>query len=391
MSLVKNIETYDNVENYSTFSDMGLKPNLLKGLFSYGFEKPSNIQQKAIMPFVKGNDLIAQSQSGTGKTATFSIGVLQNINENNNFAQAIILAPTRELAKQIYEVVNELSKFTKIKTKLIIGGRRHSKYTYQNLDENCHLIIGTPGRISDNLEKGRISNDNLKMLVLDEADEMLSMGFRNQIMMIFNKLPENRQIGFFSATMPKEMLDITHMFMKHPKKILIKNEDLTLEGIKQFYIALEHENDKYDCMVDLYSTISVTMAIIYCNSKKKVEWLADLMREQNFEISCITGDMTEDERNHVMKQFRNGVTRVLITTDLLSRGIDVQQISLVLNYDIPFEKETYIHRIGRSGRYGRKGVAINFVTGKDYKQFKDIESFYDTKIEELPENIADYI
>jgi len=391
MSLVKNIETYDNVENYSSFSDMGLKPNLLKGLFSYGFEKPSNIQQKAIMPFVKGNDLIAQSQSGTGKTATFSIGVLQNINENNNFAQAIILAPTRELAKQIYEVVNELSKFTKIKTKLIIGGRRHSKYTYQNLDENCHLIIGTPGRISDNLEKGRISNDNLKMLVLDEADEMLSMGFRNQIMMIFNKLPENRQIGFFSATMPKEMLDITHMFMKHPKKILIKNEDLTLEGIKQFYIALEHENDKYDCMVDLYSTISVTMAIIYCNSKKKVEWLADLMREQNFEISCITGDMTEDERNHVMKQFRNGVTRVLITTDLLSRGIDVQQISLVLNYDIPFEKETYIHRIGRSGRYGRKGVAINFVTGKDYKQFKDIESFYDTKIEELPENIADYI
>jgi superfamily II DNA/RNA helicase len=391
MSLVKNIETYDNVENYSTFSDMGLKPNLLKGLFSYGFEKPSNIQQKAIMPFVKGNDLIAQSQSGTGKTATFSIGVLQNINESNNFAQAIILAPTRELAKQIYEVVNELSKFTKIKTKLIIGGRRHSKYTYQNLDENCHLIIGTPGRISDNLEKGRISNENLRMLVLDEADEMLSMGFRNQITMIFNKMPEKRQMGFFSATMPKEMLDITHMFMKHPKKILIKNEDLTLEGIKQFYIALEHENDKYDCMVDLYSTISVTMAIIYCNSKKKVEWLSDLMREQNFEISCITGDMTEDERNHVMKQFRNGVTRVLITTDLLSRGIDVQQISLVLNYDIPFEKETYIHRIGRSGRYGRKGVAINFVTGKDYKQFKDIESFYDTKIDELPENIAEYI
>ena len=391
MSLVKNIETYDNVENYSTFSDMGLKPNLLKGLFSYGFEKPSNIQQKAIMPFVKGNDLIAQSQSGTGKTATFSIGVLQNINESNNYAQAIILAPTRELAKQIYEVVNELSKFTKIKTKLIIGGRRHSKYTYQNLDENCHLIIGTPGRISDNLEKGRINNENLRMLVLDEADEMLSMGFRNQITMIFNKMPEKRQIGFFSATMPKEMLQITHMFMNHPKKILIKNEDLTLEGIKQFYIALEHENDKYDCMVDLYSTISVTMAIIYCNSKKKVEWLADLMREQNFEISCITGDMTEDERNHVMKQFRNGVTRVLITTDLLSRGIDVQQISLVLNYDIPFEKETYIHRIGRSGRYGRKGVAINFVTGKDYKQFKDIESFYDTKIDELPENIAEFI
>ncbi len=390
MSLETN-SSNNNVDVYHNFADMKLKSNLLKGLFSYGFEKPSNIQQRAIMPFVNGRDILAQSQSGTGKTATFSIGVLQNIDESNVNAQAIILAPTRELAKQIHAVVNELSKFTEIKTKLIIGGRRHSKYTYQNLDENCHLIIGTPGRISDNLVKGRINNKNLKMLILDEADEMLSMGFRDQIMMIFNKMPDRRQIGFFSATIPQEMLQITHTFLNKPVKILIKKEDLTLEGIKQFYIALDHENDKYDCMVDLYSTISVTMAIIYCNSKKKVEWLADLMREQNFEVSCITGDMQEDERNFVMKQFRNGVTRVLLTTDLLSRGIDVQQVSLVLNYDIPFEKETYIHRIGRSGRYGRKGVAINFVTSKDYKQFKDIESFYDTHIEELPENIAELL
>ena len=385
-----NVET-NNVESYTKFSEMGLNSNILKGLYAYGFEKPSNIQQKGIIPFINGKDIIAQSQSGTGKTATFSIGVLQNIDEQNVYAQAIILAPTRELAKQIHAVVCEISKFTKIKTKLVIGGRRHNKYTFTNLDENCHLIIGTPGRISDNLEKGRISNKNLKMLILDEADEMLSMGFRKQITMIFENMPKNRQIGLFSATMPPEMLSITHMFMKNPLKILIKNEDLTLEGIKQYYVSLEQESDKYDCMVDLYSTISVTMAIIYCNSKKKVEWLSDLMREQNFEVSCITGDMSEEDRNYVMKQFRSGATRVLITTDLLSRGIDVQQISLVLNYDIPFEKETYIHRIGRSGRYGRKGIAINFITGKDYKMFKDIESYYDTQIIELPENIADLL
>jgi len=390
MSIETDIKT-NNVESYSQFSSMGLKADILKGLYSYGFEKPSNIQQKGIMPFINGRDIIAQSQSGTGKTATFSIGVLQNIDETNVYAQAIILAPTRELAKQIYTVVCEISKFTKIKTKLVIGGRRTNKYTFSNLDENCHLIIGTPGRISDNLEKGRISNKNLKMLVLDEADEMLSMGFRKQLTMILEYMPKRRQIGLFSATIPPEMLNITHEFMTKPLKILIKAQDLTLEGIKQFYVALDQESDKYDCMVDLYSTISVTMAIIYCNSKKKVEWLSDLMREQSFEVSCITGDMTEEDRNYVMKQFRSGVTRVLITTDLLSRGIDVQQISLVLNYDVPFEKETYIHRIGRSGRYGRKGIAINFVTGKDYKSFKDIESYYDTQITELPENIAELL
>ena len=226
---------------------------------------------------------------------------------------------------------------------------------------------------------------------MDEADEMLSQGFREQLVKILRNIPSHVQIGLFSATIPEEMMKITTKFMNNPLKILVKPGDVTLKGIKQYYVAIESEEDKFHCLCDLYSTIRVTQSIIYVNHKSTIEWLTKNMRDQNFTVGCISGSMTTEERNDIMTSFRSGELRVLISTDLLSRGIDVQQVSLIVNYDMPFEKETYVHRIGRSGRFGRKGVAINLIGQKDYKNFKKIIDHYETTIEELPSNISNLI
>jgi len=380
----------DIVQEYKDFDKMGLSKNLLHGIYSIGFEKPSSIQERAIVPLISGRDIIAQSQSGTGKTATFSIGVLSRIDEDNKCPQAIILGPTRELAKQIYDVISSLGQHTQITTRLLIGGTRRGRYDSEG-DINEHILVGTPGRMCEYLRNRKINPLGIKVMILDEADEMLSRGFQDQIQRIFHDIPNESQIGLFSATMPNEMLDLTRRFMRNPITFLVHNDELTLEGIRQFYVYSTDETSKFEILCDLYSVISVTQSMIYVNSKKKAEWLTDYMQQNNFTVSCINGNMTQDERNVVMKDFRDGVTRVLITTDILSRGIDVQQVSLVLNYELPLEKETYIHRIGRSGRFGRKGVAINLVGPWEYNDLKKLETFYTTEINELPEKIDNLI
>jgi len=384
---INDVHTTEDVKVYDTFESMGLTGKIMKGIYAFGFEKPSAIQKKAIVPFMTGRDLIAQSQSGTGKTATFVIGMLQQLNEDDKKLQAIILVPTRELAKQINDVTTGLCKYTNYKVKLVIGGAKRSKYSY-DYDEEHQILVGTPGRLSEMVSKGIIDLSDLRVLIMDEADEMLSFGFREQMVKILNKLPKTTQIGLFSATIPDEMMKITTKFMNKPIEILIKTSEVTLEGIKQYYIVIESDEDKFDCLCELYSTIRVTQSIIYVNHKSTVEWLSKNLEEKDFTVGSISGGMDHEERNDVMTKFRAGDIRVLISTDLLSRGIDVQQVSLVLNYDIPYEKETYIHRIGRSGRFGRKGVAVNFVTQKDYSKFKAIIDHYETIIEEMPENIS---
>lgn len=379
-----------NVDELSRdkFEEMELKEGLLKGIYNYGFTDPSTIQQKAILPVVSGRDIIAQSQSGTGKTGTFTISTLQRINQELKAPQAIILSPTRELAKQIYNVVNELSKFMELKTYLMTGGTRRSRYTFSDdSDMNSQVIVGTPGRISENITKRKLPLDNLKIVVIDEADEVLSQGFREQLFTILSNIPSTTQIAMFSATIPDDMIDFTKKFMNNPIKILIKKEEITLQGIKQYYVALDREEQKLPTIMELYGFMGITQAMIYVNSKKKVEWLAYQLRENGFTVSCMTGDMSEEERSGIMADFRRGKTRILLSTDLLSRGIDVQTVSLVLNYDLPIEKETYIHRIGRSGRFGRRGVAINFVTPRDSDKFRTIEEYYHTSIEELPADV----
>ena len=389
-NVLENNDKVDEIEKIANFDELDLDPEILRGIYTYGFEKPSAIQQQAIKPMMMGRDIIAQAQSGTGKTAAFSIAILQKIDPTQLNIQAILLVNTRELAEQIKTVMSALSIYTKIKIHCCVGGTM-VREDQRVIEDGVHIIVGTPGRIFSHIQSNIIETNHVKLFVLDEADEMLSVGFKNQVCEIFRYMPENVQTAIFSATMPYTILEITKNFMINPLKILIKNEELTLDGIKQFFIAIDKEEWKIETLMDLYQTITVTQAIIYCNTRKKVEYLNECMSSRGFIVSQIHGDMDQKERSSVMSNFRNGKTRVLIATDIIARGIDVQQVSLVINYDIPKEKECYIHRIGRSGRHGRKGVSINFITRFDVPRLKDIESFYSTEISEMPSTISDYL
>ena len=370
--------------------DMNLNENLLRGIYGYGFEKPSAIQQRGILPILAGHDTIAQAQSGTGKTATFTISTLQLVDPAKKECQALILAPTRELAGQIQKVCVALSDYMKLSIHACVGGTAVRDDIAQ-LKSGVHVVVGTPGRVYDMINRGALKLATCKLFCLDEADEMLSRGFKDQIYDVFKFLPESIQVALFSATMPMEVLEVTNRFMRDPVRILVKRDELTLEGIKQFYIGVEKEEWKLDTLCDLYETLTITQAIIYCNTRRKVDWLMDKMQSRDFTVSAMHGDMDQRERDLILREFRSGSSRVLITTDLLARGIDVQQVSLVINYDLPTNRENYIHRIGRSGRFGRKGVAINFLTQADVRYLRDIESFYNTQIEEMPLNVADLI
>ncbi|KXS22144.1 DEAD-domain-containing protein [Gonapodya prolifera JEL478] len=373
-----------------SFDEMKLKTDLLRGIYAYGFERPSAIQQRAIMPVVKGRDVIAQAQSGTGKTATFSVSILQSIDVGIKETQALILAPTRELAQQIQKVVIALGDYMSVDCHACVGGT-NVREDAKRLEAGAQVVVGTPGRVFDMIKRGILRTKEIKMFVLDEADEMLSRGFKDQIYDVFQQLPSTIQVVLLSATMPTDVLEVTKSFMREPIRILVKRDELTLEGIKQFYVAVEKEEWKFDTLCDLYETVTITQAVIFCNTRRKVDWLTDKMTARQFTVSAMHGEMTQQDREVIMKEFRSGSSRVLITTDLLARGIDVQQVSLVINYDLPSNKENYIHRIGRGGRFGRKGVAINFVTQEDVRMLREIEQFYNTQIEEMPMNIADLV
>lgn len=375
------------VEN---FDQMNLREPLLRGIYGYGFERPSAIQQRAIKPCILGHDVIAQAQSGTGKTATFAISILQQIDLEVKDCQALILAPTRELAQQIQKVVLALGDYMGASCHACIGGT-NVRDDIKRLETGVQIVVGTPGRVFDMLSRSALRSKTIKMFVLDEADEMLSRGFKEQIYDVFTTMPQDVQVILLSATMPSDVLEVTTKFMNDPIKILVKKEELTLEGIRQFYVTVEREEWKLDTLCDLYETLTITQAVIFSNTRRKVDWLTEKMRARDFTVSAMHGDMDQKERDVIMKEFRTGSSRVLITTDLLARGIDVQQVSLVINYDLPNNRENYIHRIGRGGRFGRKGVAINFVTDDDRRTLRDIEKFYNTKVEEMPMNVADLI
>lgn len=369
-----------------TFEELNLNDNLLRGIYGYGFENPSAIQTKAIPVLLSGKDIIAQASSGSGKTATFVIGSLNNIDHNNPKCQVIIVSPTRELAIQSHNVVNYLSKYLKTKTALCIGGTNIRESLPQL--KNAQIIIATPGRLINMLDKQEIDASAVKLLIVDEADEMLSQGFMWQLRdLITDFIPDSSQIALFSATFPEELKELTTKFMNEPMEIYVKKEQLTLNGIRQFYVDVVLEEHKFSTLCDLYQSLTITQAIIYSHSKVRVQTLHEKLNAQNFPCSMIHSDLTQQERTEVMRSFRSGNTRILISTDLLARGIDVQQVSLVINYDLPRNKECYIHRIGRSGRFGRKGVAINLVTRDDARYLRDIEKFYETNIEELPANL----
>ncbi len=381
-----DLSTKDTFETFETWEDKNLELNLdlLRGIYSYGFEKPSPIQQKSIISIIKGHDIIAQAQSGTGKTGAFSIGAIQNIDVTKNTTQVLLLSPTRELATQSYNVISSISSNMNIKTQLLIGGTFIDKDISLLNNNTPHIVVGCTGRVFDLIKRNHLKYKDIKLMILDEADEMLSIGFKEQVYEIFQYLNNDVQIALFSATMPTEIENLTNKFMRNPIKILVKAEMLTLEGISQYYIAFDDDVAKFSALKDLFESISVSQCIIYCNSIKRVNDLYLAMLDENFPVCCIHSGMEKEDRNNSYNEFIKGKFRVLISSNVTARGIDVQQVSTVINFDIPKCVRTYLHRIGRSGRWGRKGVGINFITKFDIPKMKSIESYYSTEIKELP-------
>eukprot|EP01059_Diplonema_ambulator_P028480 TRINITY_DN47282_c0_g1_i1.p1 TRINITY_DN47282_c0_g1~~TRINITY_DN47282_c0_g1_i1.p1 ORF type:complete len:413 (+),score=147.63 TRINITY_DN47282_c0_g1_i1:43-1239(+) len=379
-------ETTQGVVPITSFDDMGLKEELLRGLYQYGFEKPSAIQQRAIVPFIRGRDLIAQAQAGTGKTSMFCLACLHLVDVKSATTQVLILSPTRELAVQSQQVCMTLGDHMNVSSHACIGGKSLAE-DIRRLDGGVQVVSGTPGRVFDMIKRRNLQTRNINVLVLDEADEMLAEGFKAQIYDIYRHLPHRIQVVLVSLTLPHEVLEMTTNFMTDPVRILVKRDELTLEGIKQYFIAVEEERWKFETLCDLYDTLTITQAVIFRNRKEDVNLLAKMMTKAKHTVLSIHGDMTQADRDAVMKRFREGNGRVLIATDIFARGIDVAQVSLVINYDIPNSREQYLHRIGRSGRFGRQGIAINFVTKEEKAILRDIEQYYSTQIDEMPMNI----
>ncbi|KII65725.1 Eukaryotic initiation factor 4A-III [Thelohanellus kitauei] len=378
-------ETSEEVVPIYSFEAMGLRNELIRGIYSYGFEKPSAIQQRGIKMILSGRDVIAQSQSGTGKTATFSIAALNIVDTKIRATQVLVLSPTRELAQQIKKVFLALGDYMSVQVHSCIGGTNVGE-DIRLLEYGQHVVSGTPGRVFDMIERRALQTREIKMLILDEADEMLNKGFKEQIYDIYRYLPPEAQIVLISATLPHEVLELTHKFMNNPIKILVKRDELMLEGIQQYFVAVEREEWKFSTLCDIYEMLVVTQSVIFCNTKQKVEWLADKMTEANFTVAVMHGDMPQKERDAIMTEFRAGASRVLISTDVWSRGLDVPTVSLVINYDIPVSRETYLHRMGRSGRFGRRGVVIHFAKADEITILRDIEQYYSTQIDEMPSN-----
>jgi len=383
------------IDVYDSFDTMDLPESLLRGIYSYGFERPSAIQQKAIKPIASGMDVLAQAQSGTGKTGTFCIGSMARIDISIKAPQVLILTPTRELAQQIETVASGLSQNMGLSVYCAVGGTELHQ-DLKALDKGAQFIIGTPGRVYDLMNRKALngngpalSRNNIRVLIMDEADQMLEDKFHEQVMCILDRgFPAATQVALFSATMPSQVVEVAERLLRNPVRILVPPEEVTLEGIKQYAVDLPKEEWKIEALFDIYSQLNINQAMIYCNKRQRVEWLAEKLQNQGFPISYIHGEMEVGERKRRMASFRTGEVRVLISTDLLARGIDVQQVSLVINYELPTNKENYIHRIGRSGRFGRKGVAINIVGPDEVTMLKDIEKHYGTHIDSLPEDLS---
>ena len=374
-----------------TFEDekLALKQEILNGIFANGFQKPSPIQRIGIKPIVDRRDLVLQSHSGSGKTATFVTGLLQVLQFEEKRSQVIVVSNTKELAEQIKDVFLDLSKYCDVTYALCMGGDLSTRYYDGPISEQ--VIIGTPGRICDMLHRKMIRAEDIQLLIIDEADEVLSSGFRKQVRGIIQSLTKNCQIVLSSATIPQEMSSLVDKILREDHvKILVKDEELTLDEIGQYYVALD-DFMKVDVLFDIYQNISIGQCIIYCNSKERADKLKWEFDERGYQAGILHGNMPPADRKTFMDAFRKGKFRILITTDVMARGIDVQEVSLVINFDMPKYSQTYIHRIGRSGRFGRTGVAINFVTRNEKNILNFIERQFNTRIAPLPQNLEKLI
>lgn len=385
-----NKATISSIPEMEEWDDVDMDLNVLRGVNAYGFERPSPIQKKTIPHILSGRDVIGQAQSGTGKTGAFCIGTLNRIDCEKNETQAIIMSPTHELARQHEMVCSALGQYAECRTHLLIGGTSiDADREILTSDEKPHVLIACPGRLHDVLRRGYVNPKTIKIMCIDEADELLSTCFKEQLYHIVQFMNKDMQIAIFSATMPQEVKTLTDKFMRDPVTTYVKSEELTVKGISQFYIAMMTDQQKYEVLKDIFANVTLSQTIIYCNSVKRVQDLYEALKQDGFPVSCIHSNFNERERKEIIEGFMHGATRVLISSDITSRGIDVQQVNVVINFDLCKDKHKYLHRIGRSGRWGRKGVAINFVTRRDSATLKEIEDYYHTQIFKFPENYAD--
>lgn len=375
----------EQVDN--TWEHLGVSENLLRGIYGSGFESPSPIQRQAIPPILLGRDLLAQAQSGTGKTAAFVIGSLFQMEKQR--LSALILTPTRELTHQISSVAVSLSRHLEnVSVISLVGGVSVSENVRQlqtcAAQRKWMLMVGCPGRVNDLIRRRCIYPQQWCIATLDEADEMLTPEFKDQVYSIFRVLSEEAQIALFSATLPQHVITMTEKWMRNPVQITVEVDKLSLQGIRQYYVELQNDDEKLDALKDLYRDLSISQCVIYCNSVGRVERLYKHLEMNGFPVCHMHSNMSAEERESSFLQFKRGETRVLISTDITARGIDIQQVSVVINFDIPTNVHVYLHRIGRSGRWGRKGVGINFVTQYDSRMLAAISKHYATTIEHLP-------
>ena len=366
-----------------TFEEMCLDTRIMRAIAEMGFEQPSPIQAQSIPIAVEGKDMIGQARTGTGKTASFGIPMLQRINPKDNNLLAIVLCPTRELAIQSANEIRKLAKFLHgIKVLPIYGGQEISKQI-RSLKGGVQIVIGTPGRVMDHLRRHTLKPQTVDIVVLDEADEMLNMGFREDIETILGQLPEERQTMLFSATMPKPILEIAKRYLHEPEIVKVIQKELTVPKIEQYYYEVNprKKNEVLSRLLDMYDP---SLSLVFCNTKRKVDELVADLKGRGYFAEGLHGDMKQSQRDRVMNGFRNGRTDILVATDVAARGIDVDDVEAVFNYDVPQDDEYYVHRIGRTGRAGREGRAFTLVVGKEIYKLKDIQRYCKTKIRRQP-------
>lgn len=365
--------------NIVKFEDLQINDNIKRAVLEMGFEEPSPIQAQSIPVILSGKDVIGQAQTGTGKTAAFSIPLLEMVNPEDKSLQAVVLCPTRELAIQVSSEIRKIGKYMHgVKTLPVYGGQPIDRQI-KSLKNGVQVVIGTPGRVIDHINRKTLKLDNVKMIMLDEADEMLDMGFREDIEMILSKTPEERQTTFFSATMPKGILELTKQYQKDPVHIKVVRKELTVPNIKQYYIETRSSN-KLEVLCRLIDVYNPKLSVVFTNTKKGADELVSDLQARGYFADALHGDLKQTQRDIVMDKFRNGTIDILVATDVAARGIDVDDVEAVFNYDLPQDEEYYVHRIGRTGRAGRNGISFSFVFGKDMRKMRDIERYTKTKL-----------
>jgi len=363
------------------FEDMNISNEICRAVLDMGFEEATPIQSQAIPVILEGKDIIGQSQTGTGKTAAFGIPLLERINPEDRRLQALILCPTRELAIQVSEEFRKLLKYKdNIRVLPIYGGQPIDRQIAA-LRKGTQVVIGTPGRVMDHMRRRTIKAETVQMMVLDEADEMLDMGFREDIETILVKIPEEHQTLLFSATLSPEILDITKRFQRNPEFIKIVRKELTVPNIEQYYFDVK-EKTKLDALCRIIDVYDPKLAMVFCNTKKRVDDLVEMLQGRGYFAEGLHGDLKQAQRDKVMQKFRNGTIEILVATDVAARGIDVDDIDVVFNYDVPQDEEYYVHRIGRTGRAGKAGKAFTFCVGKEIYKLRDIMRYTKTKIQQ---------